>query len=74
MMQIPPAVKIRLGVTIPLLPSGEYSITASVADGDQKQHKILHWKNDAIVLQSQCSSVAAGLAGIPMHSIIMETF
>ena len=60
--------------TIPLLPSGDYSITASVADGDQKQHKILHWKNDAIVLQSQCSSVAAGLAGIPMHSIIMETF
>ena len=65
--------RIAFAFTIPLLPSGDYSISASVADGDQKQHKILHWKNDAIVLQSHCSSVAAGLAGIPMHSIIMET-
>lgn len=67
-------IRTTFAFTIPLLPSGDYSITASVADGDQKQHKILHWKNDAIVLQSQCSSIAAGLAGIPMHSIIMETF
>ena len=59
--------------TIPILPSGEYSISASIADGDQKQHKILHWKNDAIVLQSHCSSVAAGVAGVPMHLIKMET-
>ncbi len=59
--------------TIPLLPSGDYSISASVADGDHKQHKILHWKNDAIVLQSHCNAVAAGLTGIPMHSIIMES-
>jgi len=66
-------IKTTFTFTIPILPSGDYSISASVADGDQKQHRILHWKNDAIVLQSHCSSVAAGLAGIPMHSIIMET-
>ena len=65
--------KITFTFTIPLLPSGDYSITAAIADGNQKQHNILHWKNDAILLQSHCSSVAAGVAGIPMHSIIMET-
>jgi lipopolysaccharide transport system ATP-binding protein len=65
--------KITFAFTIPILPSGEYSISASIADGDQKQHKILHWKNDAIVLQSHCSSVAAGVAGVPMHLIRMET-
>ena len=59
--------------TIPILPNGNYSISISIADGDQTEHKILHWKNDAIILQSQCSSVAAGLAGVPMHSIKMET-
>jgi lipopolysaccharide transport system ATP-binding protein len=65
--------RVRFIFTIPILPSGEYSISASIADGNQKQHKILHWKNDAIVLQSLCSSVAAGVAGVAMHSILIET-
>ena len=55
--------------TIPLLPSGEYTITASIADGSPENHEILDWKNDALVLQSQCNSIAAGLAGVPMHNI-----
>ena len=55
--------------TLPLLPTGLYSITASVAEGTMKQHNILHWKNDAILLESRCTSISAGLAGIPMHSI-----
>ena len=60
--------------TMPMLPKGEYSISVSIADGDQKQHSILHWLNDALIVQSQCSTVAAGLAGVPMQSIHMETF
>ena len=65
--------RIEFIFTMPILPKGDYSISTSIADGNQKQHKILHWKNDAILLQSHCSSVAAGLAGVPMHSIKMET-
>lgn len=58
--------------TLPLLPEGEYSISASVAAGNQEKHEILHWINDALLLRSQCTSIAAGLAGVPMHSIKMK--
>ena len=59
-------------LTMPLLPKGDYSITISIAEGDLTQHRILHWVNDAIVIKSMCTNVAAGLAGIPMHSISIK--
>ena len=55
--------------TLPLLPAGWYSLTASVAEGTIDQHNILQWKNDAILMESRCTSISAGLAGVPMHSI-----
>lgn len=55
--------------TMPLLPAGEYSVSASIAMGTQADHEILHWLNDALILRSQCTSIAAGLAGVAMHSI-----
>ena len=55
--------------TLPLLSQGDYSITAALARGDQNNHEILHWMNDAIILRSRCTSIAAGQAGVPMHAI-----
>lgn len=55
--------------TLPLLSQGDYSITAALARGDQNDHEILHWMNDAIILRSRCTSIAAGQAGVPMHAI-----
>ena len=55
--------------TIPMLPQGEYSICAGIADGTVENHKILHWVNEAIILRSECTSICAGLAGVAMHSI-----
>lgn len=57
--------------TIPLLPAGEYSVTTSIAEGSNKQHKILHWVNDSAIIKSHSNSVAAGLAGIAMQSVRM---
>ena len=57
--------------TVPLLKKGKYSITVAIANGDQEIHEILHWINDVMILGSECSSVAAGLAGVPMHSVKM---
>ena len=54
---------------MPLPRAGQYSITSSVAEGDFEDHKILHWQNDCVILESQCTSIAAGLAGVPMQSI-----
>lgn len=55
--------------TLPLLPVGSYSITASLAEGTQSDHSQLHWVNDALIFRSSCTSVAAGLAGVAMHAI-----
>ena len=55
--------------TMPLLRAGQYSITSSIAEGSIDTHKILHWKNDSILIESQCTSIAAGVAGVPMQSI-----
>ena len=58
--------------TMPLLTAGEYTMTVSIAEGSRESHTICHWINEAIVLQSTCSNIAAGLAGVPMHLIKME--
>lgn len=57
---------------LPLLPAGEYSVTASLAQGSQKDHQIIHWLNDALIIRSKCNSIAAGLAGVPMHSVCVS--
>lgn len=55
--------------TLPLLPKGKYSFTASLAEGTQEDHRQLQWLNDALVIETINCGVAAGLAGVPMHSI-----
>jgi len=65
-------IKSEFVFTMPLLKQGDYSITVSVATGDQENHRILHWINDAIILRSECTSIAAGIAGIPMQSITIQ--
>tara|TARA_B100000674_G_C37972562_1_gene977708 strand:+ start:3035 stop:4489 length:1455 start_codon:yes stop_codon:yes gene_type:complete len=55
--------------TIPMLKPGKYSVTASVAEGTETDHRILHWINESIIIESRCDSIAAGIAGVTMHSI-----
>lgn len=62
-------IKATFTFTLPLLPAGDYSISASVADGTQAEHEILHWINDALILRCQCTSICTGVAGVAMHSI-----
>lgn len=59
---------------MPLLPSGEYSITIAVANGTQEIHEQHHWIHDAILFKSESSSVASGLIGIPMLDVKLQTF
>ena len=54
---------------MPILPVGDYSLTVSIANGDQQDHVQHHWIHDAIIFKSESSSVALGLVGIPMIKI-----
>jgi lipopolysaccharide transport system ATP-binding protein len=55
--------------TLPMLQKGYYSLTISLAEGTQEDHDQLQWMNDALILESINTSIAAGLAGVPMHRI-----
>jgi lipopolysaccharide transport system ATP-binding protein len=59
--------------TLPLLPKGKYSFTISLAEGSQLSHNQLQWMNDALVFESVNCCIAAGLAGVPMHRISLQS-
>jgi len=54
---------------MPILPTGNYSVSVAIANGTQDDHEQHHWINDAVIFKSESSSVASGVIGIPMHDI-----
>jgi lipopolysaccharide transport system ATP-binding protein len=54
---------------MPILPLGDYTICAAIAEGTQENHIIHHWIHDALVFKSQSSSISTGLLGIPMDNV-----
>jgi len=54
---------------MPRLASGDYSISAAIADGTQHEHIQHHWIHEALFFRSESTSIAAGIIGIPMASI-----
>jgi lipopolysaccharide transport system ATP-binding protein len=57
---------------MPRLASGDYSVSAAIADGTQSEHIQHHWIHDALLFRSESSSVAAGIVGIPMSEIKLQ--
>lgn len=55
--------------TMPILPVGDYTVSAAIATGTQENHIQQHWIHDALVVKSLSSSVSTGLVGIPMLHI-----
>lgn len=54
---------------MPLMPVGDYTISAAVAEGTQKEHVQHEWLHDAIAFKVHSTSVCHGLVGIPMQAI-----
>lgn len=54
---------------MPLLMSGDYSLSVAIASGTQDDHIQHHWLNDAILFRSHSTSASTGLIGIPMKKI-----
>jgi len=54
---------------MPILPIGDYSICAAIAEGTQEDHLQHHWVHDALIVKSHSSSVSTGLIGIPVEDI-----
>lgn len=63
----------RFDFRMPILPSGDYSVTVAIADGTQDSHIQHHWVHDAIVIRVHASSVCQGLVGIPIKSMSLTS-
>ncbi|MFM2173244.1 MAG: hypothetical protein RLZZ54_1171 [Cyanobacteriota bacterium] len=58
---------------MPALPAGEYTLMASVADGDLNENIQHHWVEDAVILKVLSSRVRYGLAGACIDAIDFQT-
>jgi lipopolysaccharide transport system ATP-binding protein len=54
---------------MPIMPRGEYAISAALATGSQDSHVQQHWVHDALILTVHASRVCFGAVGIPMKNI-----
>lgn len=61
----------RFEFRLPVLPTGDYSITVAIAEGSQDNHVQHHWMHDALIIRVHASSVCFGLVGIPMKKITL---
>lgn len=59
----------RFEFRLPILPTGDYSFSAAIADGTQISHVQHHWLYDALIIRVHASSVCFGLVGVPMKKI-----
>lgn len=66
------AMEARFCFMMPILPTGDYTITVAVADGTQESHEIQHWIHEAVLFKSHSSSISTGLVGVPMINIVLE--
>ena len=57
---------------MPYLPAGDYMFAVACAEGTQDDHVQHHWLHEALSFRSQCSHVASGLIGMPMHAITLK--
>jgi lipopolysaccharide transport system ATP-binding protein len=63
----------RFTFRLPLLPPGDYAISAALAEGHRiEEHAQQHWLHEALMLKVQSSSVHRGLVGLPMIEVALE--
>jgi lipopolysaccharide transport system ATP-binding protein len=62
----------RFEFSLPLLPSGTYTMAVAIADGSPTQNVQHHWLHDAVILNVVTSRLWLGLVGIPLQSVSLS--
>ncbi len=57
---------------MPRLSAGDYSVCPAIAHGSQHDHIHQHWIHDALFFRSESTSIATGILGLPMSSIVLS--
>ncbi|NWA03508.1 ABC transporter ATP-binding protein [Pseudomonas gingeri] len=55
----------RFEFSMPSLAKGDYVIQVAIADGEQHDHKQLHWCHEALLIRSNHDPVSSTINGIP---------
>lgn len=58
---------------LPMLPNGEYSVMASVANGDLYKHVQHHWLHDGLIMRVSSSKVRWGLVGVEFKAVSLNS-
>jgi lipopolysaccharide transport system ATP-binding protein len=61
----------RFEFRLPILPTGDYSVTVALAEGTQETHVQHHWMHEALIVKVHASSICFGLVGVPMKKITL---
>lgn len=56
---------------LPLLRTGDYSISVALAEGTQEKHVQHHWIDDAIIFKVHANGYINGVIGVEMKSVLM---
>lgn len=62
----------RFSFRMPVLPTGDYSVSPAIAEGTQDVHVQHHWIHDALIVRVHASAVCLGLVGLPMRDIAIK--
>lgn len=57
---------------LPMLPNGQYTVMASIADGDLYNNTQHHWLNNALIINVSSSKVRWGLVGVSFERVVLE--
>ncbi|NVZ62047.1 ABC transporter ATP-binding protein [Pseudomonas gingeri] len=57
---------------MPWLAKGDYVIQVAIADGEQNDHKQLHWCHEGLLIRSHHDPVSTGIIGIPFLNISLS--
>ncbi len=61
----------KFAFRLPILPTGDYSVSIAIAEGTQDNHIQHAWLHEALIMKVHASSVVFGLFGVPMKKIEM---
>lgn len=59
---------------MPVLPVGDYVISAAIAEGTPEAHVQHHWIHEALVMKVHSTSVCYGLIGLPLLGVNIHVF
>ena len=70
-LHVPAGVRYQASFTfrMPVMPTGDYAVTATTAEGTQHEHIQHHFLHEAMVFKVHASSVCFGLIGVPMNDM-----